>query len=273
MEADFVTSDKYVSVKPAFHAPALLNGNHTLMFTVLADDGNEYDVTVTFALAGATDNDEAQAIVDDVVIKKADKTAKLKAKFEKEIAAAHTLHDTSNADEFTEGALEILAQAITDAETVLESAATEEEVTNGREALASAVATFHSSEKIANWKFEYRQHDGDQYTLTVSWASPEWAIDLSSVSNGNATFVTDGKASHTYWPAENNKVESNAVIFNPANNQVAGNDALGEHTLVFDLKPLGSDTIYDITINYRLDALNSNVTIISSSVVERETAE
>ncbi|MBB5219732.1 uncharacterized protein YjdB [Treponema rectale] len=269
--ADFVTGDKYVSVKPAFREPALFNANHTLTFTVLADDGNEYDVTVTFAFAGKSNTDESQAIVDDVVIRKADKTEKLKAKLAKEISAAQTLYEDSDAADFADGAYGEFAAAIADASSVLENATTEDEVKTAMEVLSAAVAAFRSSEKIDNWKFEYRQHDNDQYTLIVSWASAEWAIDLNSVSNGNATFVTDGdKASHTYWPADQNKVESNRVIFNPANNQVAGENALGEHTLTFDLKPLGSDTIYDVTLRYRLDANNSYVTILEKSVTARE---
>ena len=270
-EAECVTADKYVSGKPAFHEPALHNGNHELAFTVLALDGNEYDVTVTFALAGNTDADETQALVDDVVIKKADKTAKLKVKFANEIDSAQKLYSESNAADFADGAYEEFASAISAARSLLESASSVDEVNTAMEGLSAAVSAFRSSEKIDNWKFEYRQHDGDQYTLTVSWASAEWAIDLNSVSNGNATFVTDGdKASHTYWPAENNKVEDNRVIFNPANNQVAGENALGEHTLTFDLKPLGSDTIYDVTLRYRLDANDSYVTILEKSVTPRE---
>lgn len=136
-------------------------------------------------------------------------------------------------------------------------------------ALENAVAAFHVSEKIENWKVEIRQHDGDQYTVVVSWAKAEFAINLSSVSEGNATFVTDGKASHVYWPPENNKEEPNRVIFNPANNQVAGADALGEHQLVFDLKPIGSDTVYDITVDYRLNENNSWAEIISTKVTEK----
>ena len=105
--------------------------------------------------------------------------------------------------------------------------------------------------------------------VVVSWSKEEFAIKLDSVSAGNATFVTDGKASHTYWPAGDNKEEANRVIFNPANNQLKDAAALGEHNLVFDLKPIGSETVYDITVVYNLAENNSWAEIISTTVTER----
>lgn len=268
-EADFVTAENYVSVKPAFNEPALNNGNHTLKFTVLADDENEYEITVSFTLAGTSNTDETQAVIDDVEVNPVDKLAKAKSAFLVQIEEAQTLLNSANENDYAEGALTTLETAITTARSSCTEATSIEQVQQAAQVFSQAVSTFKASAKIENWKVEVRQHDNDQYTVVVSWSKDDFKIKLDSVSNGNATFVTDGKPSHTYWPTENNKEEDYSVTFNPANNQLAGENALGEHTLVFDLQPVGSDTIYDITVVYNLTANDSWAQIISTTVTPR----
>ncbi|MBQ9280586.1 MAG: FIVAR domain-containing protein [Treponema sp.] len=276
---DFVTADSYISLKPAFHEPSLLNGSHTLYFNLVAGEGDnaeEYEIEVPFTLSGNSNTDECEAEIDTVKVSKlapevkaARQLQKAKDELQAQIDEALILAGNADASKYEDGAVDALNAAISTAKAAKNTAETVDSVKSAESALENAVAAFHVSEKIENWKVEIRQHDGDQYTVVVSWAKAEFAINLSSVSEGNATFVTDGKASHTYWPAENNKEEPNRVIFNPANNQVAGADALGEHQLVFDLKPIGSDTVYDITVDYRLNENNSWAEIISTKVTEK----
>lgn len=272
-EADFVTAENYVSVKPAFHEPALQNGSHTLKFTVLADDENEYEITVSFSLAGTSNTDETQAVIDDVEVNLVDKLAKAKSAFLVQIEEAQTLLNSANENDYAEGALTALETAITTARYSYTAATSIEQVQQATQVFSQAVSTFKASAQIENWKVEVMQHDNDQYTVVVSWSKDDFKINLDSVSNGNATFVTDGKPSHTYWPEENNKEEDYSVTFNPANNQLTGENALGQHSLVFDLQPVGSNTIYDITVVYNLTANDSWAQIFSTTVTPRTPGE
>ena len=266
--ADFITESNYIALKPAFHEPALHNGSHTLYFTLVKGE-DEYEIEVPFTLSGKSDTDECEAEIGQVKVSKVDPAVKAKDAFKTLIEKAKTFVASLNPDAYEEGAVDNYKAAISEAENAVKTAESIEEVKAAEKALSDAEKTLFSKKLIEKWEVEIRHHDGDQYEVVVSWAKDDFAIDLDSVSNGNATFVTDGKPSHTYWPADKNKVESNRVIFNPANDQLKDNDALGEHTLVFDLKPLGSDKVYDITVSYSLDSVNSWATILSTIVKER----
>lgn len=274
-----VVEGKSLITNPAFTEDALAVGEHTLFVTVsTGDNDDEYEIKVPFSFESAynaeeTDESAKSAKIGNIEISLVDKLEKAKSAFLVQIEEAQTLLNSANENDYAEGALTTLETAITTARSSCTAATSIEQVQQAAQVFSQAVSTFKASAQIENWKVEVRQHDNDQYTVVVSWSNDDFKIDLDSVSNGNATFVTDGKASHTYWPPENNKAEDYSVTFNPANNQLAGENALGQHTLVFDLKPIGSDTIYDITVVYNLTANDSWAQIISTTVSPRTQSE
>lgn len=274
-----VVEGKSLITNPAFAEDALAVGEHTLFVTVsTGDNDDEYEIKVPFSFESAynaeeTDESAKSAKIGNIEISLVDKLAKAKSAFLVQIEEAQTLLNSANENDYAEGALTTLETAITTARSSCTAATSIEQVQQAAQVFSQAVSTFKASAQIENWKVEVRQHDGDQYTVVVSWSNDDFKINLDSVSNGNATFVTDGKASHTYWPPENNKAEDYSVTFNPANNQLAGENALGQHTLVFDLKPIGSDTIYDITVVYNLTENDSWAQIISTTVTPRTQSE
>lgn len=274
-----VVEGKSLITNPAFAEAALAVGEHTLFVTVsTGDNDDEYEIKVPFSFESAynaaeTDESAKSAKIGNIEISLVDKLEKTKSAFLVQIEEAQTLLNSANENDYAEGALTALETAITTARNSCTAATSIEQVQQAAQVFSQAVSTFKASAQIENWKVEVMQHTNDQYTVVVSWSKDDFKINLDSVSNGNATFVTDGKPSHVYWPEENNKAEDYSVTFNPANNQLAGENALGQHTLVFDLQPVGSDTIYDITVVYNLTANDSWAQIISTTVTPRTQGE
>lgn len=274
-----VVEGKSLITNPAFAEAALAVGEHTLFVTVsTGDNDDEYEIKVPFSFESAynaaeTDESAKSAKIGNIEISLVDKLEKTKSEFLVQIEEAQTLLNSANENDYAEGALTALETAITTARNSCTAATSIEQVQQAALVFSQAVSTFKASAQIENWKVEVMQHDNDQYTVVVSWSKDDFKINLDSVSNGNATFVTDGKPSHVYWPEGNNKAEDYSVTFNPANNQLAGENALGQHTLVFDLRPVGSDTIYDITVVYNLTANDSWAQIISTTVTPRTQGE
>ncbi|EID85170.1 hypothetical protein MSI_12950 [Treponema sp. JC4] len=266
---NFESTSEYISLEPAFHEPSLHNGSHTLYFTLVKGE-DEYEFEVPFTLNGQTNADEFEAEIENVKVSKVDPVIKARAKLQKQIDEITVLADKADAEKYQEGALDALKLAIATSREALTSSESVDDVNAAMEALNEAEKAFFAAKIIDTWEVEVLHRVNDQYSVIVTWAKDEYALNLDSAIGGNADFVTDGVPSHTYWPGDMNVVGANSVTWVPANGNFANENALGQHTLVFKLQPLGSDKRYELTVVYTLNATASKANIESLNIQEIE---